>query len=215
MNDSGWLPEFVLSALVLLVALALLSVGCDSAAGKEVMPVPASYHQCGTTCPQHGQPREWHGASATTVLRMEDTAYVHGPGAWLVHGNYVEPADLVQRTVPLPVARDGHAEIIPTPTPTPTATAEAASWPTDRALTEAEMRALAAAVGFTDIDYVIAVAWCESRWRPWATGAESEMGLWQIHPAYHADATYDPLGNARAAYRISAGGTDWSQWACR
>jgi hypothetical protein len=56
------------------------------------------------------------------------------------------------------------------------------------------------------------VAWCESRWNPDATGAEGEQGLFQVHPRWHPDATYDPLGNALAAFRISSGGIDWSAW---
>lgn len=60
-----------------------------------------------------------------------------------------------------------------------------------------------------------AVAWCESRWDPNATGSQGERGLFQVHPAFHPDATYDPYGNAVAAYRISRGGTDWSQWTCK
>src|SRR5690606_18815070 len=60
-----------------------------------------------------------------------------------------------------------------------------------------------------------AVAWCESRWDPNATGSQGERGLFQIHPAFHSDATYDPYGNAVAAYRISRGGTDWGQWTCK
>lgn len=58
----------------------------------------------------------------------------------------------------------------------------------------------------------VRVAWCESTFSPGATGAEGEMGIWQIHPRWHPDATYDPLGNALAAYRISAGGVNWSAW---
>ena len=84
--------------------------------------------------------------------------------------------------------------------------------------TEAEMRALVSAAGFPTAthDDALAVAWCESNWRHRATGASGERGLWQIHPI-HPDSTHDPLGNARAAYRISKGGTDWSAWAsvCR
>ena len=59
------------------------------------------------------------------------------------------------------------------------------------------------------------VAFCESRFNPNATGAQGEMGLFQIHPRWHADATYDPLGNTLAAYRISKGGTQWHAWSCK
>lgn len=70
------------------------------------------------------------------------------------------------------------------------------------------------------------VSKCETRgnpWNIWATGAQGEMGWFQVHPRYHADATYDPEGNVRAAYRISHGGTyrishggtNWAAWSCR
>lgn len=83
-------------------------------------------------------------------------------------------------------------------------------------LTEGEMRALLSAAGFPEWTWAkaLAVAWCESRWNPAATGAQGEMGLFQVHPRWHADATYDPLGNVQAAYRISGGGASWAAWTC-
>lgn len=82
--------------------------------------------------------------------------------------------------------------------------------------TRAEMMAVLDAVGWPHAtrEAALAVAWCESSWRPDATGAAGERSLWQIHPV-HRDSTYDPVGNARAALRISRGGTDWRAWTCR
>jgi hypothetical protein len=60
------------------------------------------------------------------------------------------------------------------------------------------------------------VAWRESSWRQYATGALGEKGYFQIHPV-HPDSTYDPYGNAQAAYRLSQGGTNWCRhwrWTC-
>jgi hypothetical protein len=54
---------------------------------------------------------------------------------------------------------------------------------------------------------------CESGGNPNATGGAGERGLFQIHPVHH-DSTYDPYGNVLAAYRISAGGSNWSAWTC-
>lgn len=59
------------------------------------------------------------------------------------------------------------------------------------------------------------VAWCESRWRVDAVGSEGEMGLFQIHPYWHSDATFDAVGNVRAAMRISNGGSNWWAWVCK
>ena len=38
------------------------------------------------------------------------------------------------------------------------------------------------------------------------------MGWFQVHPRWHHDATYDPVGNTLSAFRISSGGYDWSAW---
>jgi hypothetical protein len=64
------------------------------------------------------------------------------------------------------------------------------------------------------VDYVLAIMQCESGGDPNETGSQGEMGLLQIHPDFHPDATYDPRGNIMAAYRISSGGTDFSAWSC-
>lgn len=55
----------------------------------------------------------------------------------------------------------------------------------------------------------------ESSGVSWATGPVGERGLWQINPAAWPPslATYDPLGNARAAVLISHDGSNWSAWA--
>jgi len=46
--------------------------------------------------------------------------------------------------------------------------------------------------------------------------ATTDRGLWQINDYWHPEVTDaqadDPLEAARAAFRISGGGTDWSQW---
>lgn len=60
------------------------------------------------------------------------------------------------------------------------------------------------------------VSYIESKWRAGETGALGERGYFQIHPI-HPDSTYDPRGNALAAYRLSKGGTDWCtawKWTC-
>jgi hypothetical protein len=102
-------------------------------------------------------------------------------------------------------------------TPKEDATVVAQSVPSSAQLTEAQMRALLDAVSWpvATREAALAIARCESGWRTDATGAEGERGLFQVHPRWHPDATYDPEGNARAAMRISSGGTDWSAWTCR
>ncbi len=71
------------------------------------------------------------------------------------------------------------------------------------------------AAGFIDVDAALRVMACESGGNPLAVGAAGELGLYQIHPRWHPDATTDPIGNIAAAYRISNGGRDWSAWTCK
>jgi soluble lytic murein transglycosylase-like protein len=76
-------------------------------------------------------------------------------------------------------------------------------------------RAEVAAAGFVDVDAALRVMRCESGGNPLAVGAAGELGLFQIHPRWHPDATTDVAGNIAAAYRISSGGRDWSAWTCK
>lgn len=76
--------------------------------------------------------------------------------------------------------------------------------------------------GFSGIGLVqaLAVVMAESSLDPFAhaTHGEDSRGLFQInvvpaaHPEFADVNLYDPLTNAKAAYRISKGGTDWHQW---
>ena len=66
----------------------------------------------------------------------------------------------------------------------------------------------------------VAVAWAESRGDTTAKGYNSnsiDRGLWQINNYWHRDVSdscaFDAGCNARAALRISSGGSRWSPWA--
>jgi hypothetical protein len=57
------------------------------------------------------------------------------------------------------------------------------------------------------------VAMAESSGQQYAASPTSDVGYWQINaPVWGSLATTDPLGNARAAVRISHDGSDWSPW---
>jgi hypothetical protein len=78
---------------------------------------------------------------------------------------------------------------------------------------------IAKSAGFTGkgLTIAIAVGWAESKGDPHATGRLGEKGLWQIYPRAHPDwdrggNLYDPNYNARAAFAISNGGTNWLPW---
>ena len=64
------------------------------------------------------------------------------------------------------------------------------------------------------VETALRIMACESGGRADATGSAGERGLFQIHGIHH-DSTYDPTGNVLAAFRISAGGTNWRPWTCR
>lgn len=93
-------------------------------------------------------------------------------------------------------------------------------------MTIAELRSLAAHLGFPDPVTAAAVAMAESGGSPSATAIvthpapgnlpERSFGLWQVntlaHPQYSETQLLDPTYNGQAALAISNGGRDWSQW---
>lgn len=56
------------------------------------------------------------------------------------------------------------------------------------------------------------IAMAESGGNQYATGGAGEEGYWQINPVNGPLATYDPLGNAKAAVQLSGNGSNWSPW---
>lgn len=90
----------------------------------------------------------------------------------------------------------------------------------------AQLRSLAASVGFPNPNLAAAVAMAESTGNPSATnivtnpapgnGPERSFGLWQIntlaHPNYNETSLLDPTYNAQAAYAISDQGQNWTPW---
>ena len=88
-------------------------------------------------------------------------------------------------------------------------------------LSVAEIGSFAAKAGFsgTSLAMAIAVALAESNGNPDAIDYDGngtvDRGLWQInsvHTQFSPACDYDPLCAAKAAYSISAGGTDWEPW---
>jgi len=57
------------------------------------------------------------------------------------------------------------------------------------------------------------IAMAESGGRQYALSPTNDYGYWQINGSHGpAEATFNPLGNARAAIAISSDGTDWYPW---
>jgi hypothetical protein len=93
-------------------------------------------------------------------------------------------------------------------------------------MTLAQLRSLAAHLGFPDPVTAAAIAMAESGGDPSVThivanpapgyGPERSFGLWQINtlawPQYDEGSLLDATYNGQAAYAISKGGRDWSAW---
>ena len=57
------------------------------------------------------------------------------------------------------------------------------------------------------------IAMAESGGNQYAVSPTNDYGYWQINGSHGpAQATFDPIGNARAAVAISSDGTDWYPW---
>lgn len=89
----------------------------------------------------------------------------------------------------------------------------------------AQVAVIAKGAGFTGDGLVraVAVALAESGGNPQAVNQNTDRqrsidrGLWQINSYWHPEVSvaeaFNPAANAKHAYRISSGGTNWSQWA--
>lgn len=56
------------------------------------------------------------------------------------------------------------------------------------------------------------IAMAESGGRQYAHSPTNDFGYWQINGVHGSLATYNPLGNAKAAVIISSNGSNWSPW---
>jgi len=87
------------------------------------------------------------------------------------------------------------------------------------ALAPDQIGQVAAEAGFAGYgrSVAVAIAGAESGGRPDAVGdGGTSFGLWQIHVTAHPDVSrecaLDPPCAARATFRISRAGTDWTAW---
>lgn len=149
------------------------------------------------------------------------------------------PLVLVARPV-LPVSATPSAPsptVAPESTPTPAAaplpavgvTAAAVQVADGGALTEAQMIELLREAGAPEEWHadMLAIAWCESRYRPGAIGdGGNSLGLYQLNTMWFGyagediDQWADPAVNTRTAlavarYDLSRGQPLWTQWSCR
>lgn len=58
-----------------------------------------------------------------------------------------------------------------------------------------------------------AISFCETggTFNEMARGRAGERGLFQIHPTWGANSTFDPVANAAFAFELSKGGSQWSR----
>lgn len=127
------------------------------------------------------------------------------------------------------LARDGKAPPPPTPTATPeptatmeptaTATPEAPIRVTGRGLSRTGMIALLRSTGWpaSEWETALRVTWCESNWRPAATGKLSEASIFQIHPVhfwrFDGRDPWDPVYNSQVALDLWRT-FGWGIWSC-
>ena len=87
-----------------------------------------------------------------------------------------------------------------------------------RFMSGGQVASLARGAGFSGDALItaLAVAKGESGWRESAsnrnTNGSIDRGLWQINSIHGGLSTFDPAANARAAFKISGGGRNWSPW---
>ena len=82
----------------------------------------------------------------------------------------------------------------------------------------------------TTADAAVQVAWCESRWKPWARNRHSTAtGLFQyLYGTWHAEAHYwgwdelsdpshrlDPVLMTNLTYKVVERDNGWRQWQCK
>ncbi|RUS28044.1 hypothetical protein BC938DRAFT_482414 [Jimgerdemannia flammicorona] len=85
-----------------------------------------------------------------------------------------------------------------------------------------QIATVAKSAGFTGNGWVIAVAIAIAESQGWTqavlinTDCSRDRGLWQINSRWHSEVSdaqaFDPTGNARAAFTISSGGSNWQPW---
>lgn len=136
-----------------------------------------------------------------------------------------EPSPTPTEAPPSPMPTTALAE--PTPTPVPaTHEPEYNYYPVNQ-LTEAEVRQFALQAGWPESlhEQLLAVAWCESSYRPnastaWAYGIMQLVPSWFDYAGLDFAQWTDPLVNLRAAYAvylydIQRGNAPWQQWVCQ
>ena len=77
------------------------------------------------------------------------------------------------------------------------------------------LEALWEAAGGSHAEAFIAaeIAMAESGGRQYAVSPTNDYGYWQINGSHGpAEATFNPIGNAKAAIAISGDGTNWHPW---
>jgi len=63
-----------------------------------------------------------------------------------------------------------------------------------------------------EAEMAAAIAMAESGGNQFAHSPTNDFGYWQINGVWGSMATYNPLGNAKAAIHISGNGRNWSPW---
>jgi len=198
-DNRPWLIAALILAFAL-VALFALSCGGEGDSGGSRDDLGATDNRGDGSAGDVG-PRD-RASGAGSSRRLDDSTSVP------------TPTPTAEPVTPLPTLEllEPTLELSPkTPVPVPT---QAPAAPVFAGSSEQWRQLVASIFPSWAVDTALRIIQCESKGNPGATGGHGERGLFQIHPV-HPDSTYDPAGNVQAAYRISAGGQDWSAWTCR
>ena len=137
------------------------------------------------------------------------------------------PVSAAAAETPTPEPTPEPASPTPTPTPEPPPPPPPPAPALTGQLTKAQVRELALAAGWpeAELDELVSVAWCESRFRVEANGWGA-LGLMQIMPFWFESLgidvalALDPVTNLKVAYHIyqndlKNGYGEWASWTCK
>jgi Tfp pilus assembly protein FimV len=166
-------------------------------------------------------------ATRTYTVRPGDTlaaiaeSYYSNPDdwQWIYNANRSEISDpnsiYVGETLTIPYGATSYTPRHATSTPQSTTVLTSTTSNLSGTLSCSGLEALWEAAGGSQAEALMAaeIAMAESGGNQFALSPTNDYGYWQINGSHgQAQATFDPVGNAKAAVAISGDGSDWLPW---
>ncbi len=152
--------------------------------------------------------RYYHNAGDWTWIYAANRAKIHDPNSIYVGETLTIPSSAPSGTTSYYTPR--HAKSTPKATVLTSSASNLSG-----TLGCSGLEALWEAAGGSHAEAFMAaeIAMAESGGRQYAYSPTNDYGYWQINGSHGpAQATFNPIGNARAAIAISSNGTDWYPW---